>query len=254
MSDPQLPARRLDARGLEEVLRRAVELEQRNSDAQPEFSVDDAVRIAGEIGVGEEAVRGALVLVERDALMRPETPPGRLDRWFGAARVICARNVPGPAREVRRIVGKVLSDQLFRVRRNLQARVIWERSDSFFAGVRRAFDFDDRYRLTEVEQIEVMINEAASPGRVDVRIVLDFSELRSSRLKKGVIWPALLGGSMIAGAIALGPAAVGAYVLAGGGVATGTAVHMRMRSRYQRSVDEAQQAVERLLDSLEHER
>lgn len=247
-------ARRLDAAALEEVLRRAVELQQREGDAGSEFSVEDAVRIAGEIGVGEEAVRGALVQVDREALMKPERPPGLVDRWFGGTEVISARNVPGPAREVRRLIGKVLSDQLFRVVRNLGERVIWERSDSFFDDVRRAFDFDKRYQLGEVEALDVTIREAAVPDRVDVRIVLHFQGLRRSRIRKGLILPVVVGSPLWLAAIGVGAAATGAWILGAGALAVGGGMHMRMRRKYRESVAQAQQAVERLLDHLEHER
>jgi hypothetical protein len=120
--------------------------------------------------------------------------------------------------------------------------------------VRRAFDFDKRYRLTEVEGIDATVQEAAVMGRVDVRIELDFSPLRKSRLRKGIILPLLVGGGLTAIGGAIGFTAVAGWVFASGGVATGAGIHVRMRNRYLESVGEAQTAVERLLDHLEHER
>jgi hypothetical protein len=246
--------RKLPAGELEEVLRRAVELESREGGAGGEYTVEDAVRIASEIGVSEGSVQKALALVERDQMLVPSEPPRTLDRWFGAARVVSARNVGGPLHEVRGIVGEVVSRQLFNVVRNMGDRVIWERSEGFFDGMRRALDFDKRYRLTEVQLIDATIKDAAQPGRVDVRIELDFSPLRKSRLRKGIIWPLLIGGGLTALGGAVGFLTMPGIVFAGGGAATGAGIHMRMRSKYLSSVHEAQQAVERLLDHLEHER
>ena len=253
MSDEQ-GLRKLPAGQLEEVLRRAVELESREGGAEGEYTVEDAVRIANEIGVSEGSVHNALALVERDQMLVPTEPPRALDRWFGPARVVSARNVRGPLYEVRGIVGDVLSRQLFRVARNMGERVIWERSEGIFDGMRRALDFDNRYRLTEVETIDTVIKDAAQPGRVDVRIELDFSPLRRSRLRKGILLPLLLGGGLTAIGGAIGFANIFGFIFTGGGVATGAGIHMRMRNKYLISVQEAQQAVERLLDHLEHER
>jgi hypothetical protein len=252
VSDSQ-DQRRLPAGQLEEVLRRAVELEAREGGADGEFSVDDAVRIAGEIGVSEASVQNALALVERDQMLVPSQKHNAVDRWFGASRVVSARNVKGPLSEVRSIVGEVLTRQLFNVARNLGDRVIWERSEGFFDGVRRALDFDKRYRLTEVELIDATIKDAAQPDRVDVRLELDFSPLRKTRLRKAIIWPALVGGGLIAIGGAMGFLSVGGF-FAAGGAAVGGGIHMRMRNKYLTAVGEAQQAVERLLDHLEHER
>jgi hypothetical protein len=125
VSESKTPLR-LPAGQLEEVLRRAVELEAREGGASGEYTVDDAVRIAGEIGVSPGSVHNALALVERDQLMRPEQPRTAVDRWFGSRTVVSVRNVPGPASEVRNIIGKVFSDQLFNVSRNMDLGALGE--------------------------------------------------------------------------------------------------------------------------------
>lgn len=212
------------------------------------------MRIAGEIGVSEASVHTAIALVERDQLMRPEEARTSIDRWFGARTCVCVRKVPGPVSEVRRIIGQVFSDQLFKVSRNMGDRVIWECSESFLDGIRRTFDFDKRYRLTEVQVIDATVKDAALAGCVDVRIELDLSDLRKSRLRKGVLLPLMIGGGLTAIGGAIGFAAIAGWIFAGGGMATGAGIHMRMRNGYQESVTDARTAVERLLDHLEHER
>jgi hypothetical protein len=259
VSDDNLPAipdeTRLDAGRLEEVLRRAVELEHRRGPASStDFTVDDAVRVAAEIGVSEGAVRDALVLVQREELMKPERPPGAVDRWFGSTRFISARTVPGPVSKVRSIIGEVLSDQLFQVSRNMGTRVIWERSESWIDGLRRALDFAKSYRLTDVELIDVLVQDAAAAGKVDVRIEIHLPAERRRRIRQSLVWPTLVGGGLLAiGGAMLGGAPVMGVLFATGGAATGAGMHMRTRGKYRKTATDAQTNVERLLDYLEHE-
>jgi hypothetical protein len=250
--------KRLTPTEVEEVLRRAVEIHSRSASATTDdasFSEADVERIGGEIGVAPQAVRTALVHVRRDALMKPTQPPTAMDRFFGPRWVIAARTVPGPRVDVLDAIGALLQDQLFRVRRNLGATVVWSRGEGMLDQLKRAFDFSKHYHLSPADSVVVTTSEAAHPeGWVDVRMEVGLGEFRRSKLRGSIAGFVILFGVGASVAAGLGPASAAFWPLLLGGGGTGSWIVSSERHKVLREAARIRDNVERFLDYLERER
>ena len=256
MSDGSLQ-KRLTSAEVEEVLRRAVEIHNRGEPSTADdasFTEDDVERIGGEIGVAPAAVRTALVQVKREAMMKPTEPPGTVERFFGPRWIITTRTVPGPKHEVLRVLGGMLQEQLFRVRRNLGDTVVWGASQGMLDEFKRAFDFSKRYHLAPADTIVVTVIEAGEPtGWVDVKLELGIAELYRSKLR-GASVGMLMFASATMLAFGLGPASVAFWPLLIGGGGMGSLVVNGARRSLQREAERIRDSAERFLDYLERER
>ena len=124
---------------MEAVVRRAVELQSRESDGTGDtgLSEDELVRIGGELGIGAAHMRRALAEV---AVGAPATG-GFGDQVFGAARVTAGRAVPGRPEAVRAHVERYLLDSVYlAVLRRLPDVTIYEKSGGFQVELTRAMD------------------------------------------------------------------------------------------------------------------
>jgi hypothetical protein len=248
--------KRLTSAEVEEVLRRAVEIHNRGEPAGPDasFTEEDVERIGGEIGVAPAAIHTALVHVRREALMKPAKAPGPIDRFFGSEWIVVARTVPGPRHEVLEALGRMLADQLFRVRRNLGETVVWGASQGMLDDFKRAFDFSKRYHLTPADTIVVTTIDAAHPpGWVDVRLEVGLTELRRSKLRGASMGFVMLATS-IALAAGIGPASLAFWPLLVGGGGVGSLIVNGARKSLQREAARIRDSAERFLDYLERER
>jgi hypothetical protein len=249
--------KRLSSAEVEEVLRRAVEIhnrDDRSGEVDASFTEDDVERIGGEIGVAPAAIRTALVQVRREALMKPTEKPGPIDRTFGPRSIIATRAVPGPKHEVLHAVGLMLQDQLFRVRRNLGDTVVWGASQGMLDEFKRAFDFSKRYHLDPADSVIVTVVETDHPpGFVDVRLEIGITELRQSKLRSASVGFVMFA-SAVAVAAGLGPASVAFWPILLGGGGMGSLVINGARRSLAREADRIGDAAERFLDYLERER
>lgn len=256
MSDAPLQ-KRLTSAEVEDVLRRAVEIANRDgpsASTDASFTEQDVERIGGEIGVAPAAVRTALVQVRREALMKPQEPPGAVDRFFGPKWIVAARTVPGPRHEVLQAIGTMLQDQLFRVRRNLGDTVVWGASEGVFDQFKRTFDFSKRYQLDPADTIVVTTVDADHPtGWVDVRFEIGLAELRSAQLK-GASVGLVMFATTLAIAAGLGPASVAFWPLLVGGGGLGSLIVNSARRKMERESARIRDNAERFLDYLERER
>lgn len=243
----------LSRREADEVLRRAVELHQRESAASGEaLALADVRRLASEIGIPAETVERALVQVREEALAKPSAPPGVVDRVFGPAQVVAARTVPGPVHEVQAAIDAWLRAELFRIERNLGDTIVWENPESLMLRARRLFDVGGRMRLGVARRVTVRV-EPSGTGLVHVRLEADLEPRRTSRVRGAMIglgaWTTI--GTAVAIAvstipIALVPIAVGAAI--GGSFAASS------RRTYLRDATTTHVALQRFLDYLERER
>jgi hypothetical protein len=243
----------LSRREADEVLRRAVELHQRESTASGEaLAVADVRRLASEIGIPPETVERALVQVRQEALARPSEPPGVVDRVFGPARVVAARTVPGPPHEVTAAIDAWLRAELFRIERNLGETIVWENPESLMLRARRLFDVGGRMRLGVARRVTVR-TEPSGTGLVHVRLEADLEPRRTSRVRGAVIglgtWTTL--GTAIAIAVSTIPVALVPLVA---GTAIGASFAASSRRNYLRDATATHVALERFLDYLERER
>jgi len=243
----------LTRREADEVLRRAVELHQREAAQSGEgLALADLRRLAGEIGIAPETVERALVQVRQESLALPSAPPGVVDRLFGPAQIVAARSVPGPAHEVGAAIDAMLRAELFRIERNLGDTVVWENPESLMHRARRLFDVGGRMRLGLVRRVTVK-TETSGTGLVHVRLEADLEPRRTSRVRGAVIglgmWTSI--GGAIALAIATLPVAIVPIVA---GAAIGTSFAAGSRRSYLRDATAVQSALDRFLDYLERER
>jgi hypothetical protein len=135
---PAPPARRLSTEQMEAVVRRAVELQARESDATDSgITSDELLRIGGELGIEASHMRRALAEVAGDAA--PQAGVG--SRLLGAARTSASRAVPGDADAVRQHIERyLLESQYLAVLRRLPDRTVYEKAGGFQVDVARAMD------------------------------------------------------------------------------------------------------------------
>lgn len=134
-----LPERRLNTAQIEAVVRRAVELQGRESDSpgDPGVTEDELLRIGGELGISSGHMRRALAEV---AVGTP-APGGVGARLFGAARTGAARAVPGHPEAVRAHIERYLVDsQYLAVLRRLPDVTVYEKSGGLQVELTRAMD------------------------------------------------------------------------------------------------------------------
>jgi hypothetical protein len=243
----------LSRREADEVLRRAVELHQRESAASSDgLALSDVRRLASEIGIPAETVERALVQVRQEALALPSEPPGIVDRLFGPALLVAARTVPGPITEVTAAIDAMLRGELFRIERNLGDSVVWENPESLLHRARRLFDVGGRMRLGLARRVTVRV-EPSGTGLVHVRLEADLEPRRTSRVRGAMLglgtWTGI--GALVAVFIATMPVAI---VPAAVGTTIGASFAAGSRRSYHRDATATQLALDRFLDYLERER
>jgi hypothetical protein len=245
------PGDTLSRHEADEVLRRAVDLHQRDSSrGDGSLALADLQRLAGEIGIPAETVQRALVEIRSEALARPTQAPGWIDRLFGPAEVAAARTVPGPRDEVAAAIDAMLRAELFRIERNLGDTIAWENPDSLLHRARRLFDVGGRLRLGIARRVTVTTQ--AVGDAVHVRLVADLSPRRDARVRGGIVATIGFGGvgSLVAAFLAMPIALVPVAT----GLAIGGAMASAGRRTFLRDATAVHNALERFLDYLERER
>jgi hypothetical protein len=136
---PRPPARRLSTEQMEAAVRRAVELQAKETDVTGDAGVteDELVRIGAELGITPAHMRRAMAEVSAQAA--PAATLGA--RILGPARISASRTVPGEPDDVRRHIERYLLDsQYLAVLRRLPDRTVYEKSGGFQVELARVMD------------------------------------------------------------------------------------------------------------------
>ncbi len=199
---------------LEQVIRRATELQLRGSSLQGDaLEASDVIQIGAEVGIPEHYIRQALAELHAVSLV-PPVPTSSLDRVTGSAFITASRVVPGDPLEVEANLGAHLeAGELLKQVRARQGESLWEPAAGVVTQMRRAMDFSGRgYLLAKSRQLKVTVAGLES-GWSLVTLVLDFGNMRGERLGgwlagmaaggvAGSVWLAIAMGGWIAPAVA----------------------------------------------------
>lgn len=243
---PGGPGRRLSNRDFELVIRRAAELQAKESEDLSGDGIDEAeaLRIGRELGLSTQHLHRALVEVSGDA----QAESGLMVKLFGPGRVTVGRTVRGTASEVALILERHLVEREYlAVLRRLPDRVLYTRATGVGATVGRAMSQAfNRSPLLPVSNLDVSVH-ALEEGFAYVTLT---SMLRKERIATSA--SSMVGGgtgTVVAGAslaIAIAPpAALLALPILGASVFAGHAYYSNL-------VEKVQVQLEFLLDRLEH--
>jgi hypothetical protein len=247
----------LTRHGLEEVIRRAVELSLDASDASEQISEDELMRIAEELGLSARHVRQALY--ERPIEVQQET---FLDRHFGPASVTAVRPVACEQRIAHgRLEDYLVTREYLQIRRRQGPNAFFEPADDAFSSIARAFSRPaGRFHLARAQRAYLSIRPL-EPGWCHVRLEMSYATRRKEQAALGGGlggFVGLLVGSLTAAGIAIGmdPGVLGGAAAAVGGVVAGggvfTAIWTGTRSGYRKWLERSRDEAEALLDRLEH--
>lgn len=235
------------------VFRRAAEIEGEDAGDRSAFDVATLERIAAEAGLSPAAVRQAVAELHAGRLAPADDRRRRAPAV--PASVVIDRRLGVPPEVVAQRLDGYLRAQMFRVCRRRGPLTIWEPSRGLAANLVRGIDVVDRMRLRRVDGLEVQVDaEGDRAQRTHVRIVLDLSKVHRNARNGSLAGGALGASGVIAGvagvAIGLPELALALPLTAGGG----TAAHLGARSTYAKHVKRAVDAIELVLDELEHRR
>ena len=231
------------------VFRRAAELEAADPGGQGGgFDLAALERIGAEAGLSPAAVRRAVA----------ELRAGRLDTTAPAAltsvprRAVVERTVPVPEDVAAKRLEMFLRSQVLRVCRRRGTLTVWEPARGLGANLMRGIDLTDRMRLGRVDGVELLI-EPTDDGTTFVRVTLDLARMHrnvvSGRLAAAGMGVAGLAAGL--GGLLLGAPEALLVLPAAGGGAAGT--FFGTRSTYAKHLKKAVDAVELVLDELEHQ-
>lgn len=243
-------------RGLSEqeaalVFRRAAELEAQSTDDHAEFDAATLVRIGADAGLSPVAIRAALEEL-RTGRLEPTPAPAEVGVVVVPRRHTVERLVPVEAALAEERLERFLESQVLRICRRRGSLTTWEPSRSLGANIVRGIDLADRMRLSRVDGVELLV-EAAADGTF-VRVVLDLARMHRNGTS-GVIGAGAMGGVGVL--LGLGGAAIGApeaLLLVPATTAGAAGTFFGTRSTYAKHVRRAIDAVELVLDELEHGR
>ncbi len=243
-------SRAIVSRGaLERVLARAAELQgSSGDDAEPADDLTDAqvIDLGKEVGLSPEFIRQALA--EERARIEPLATPGSglAFRLFGGNRVAAQRAVRGkPERILATLDRWMQRDELLRVVRQRNDRLVWEPSRGFLGSLRRVFGGRDYtlFRANAIAATVVPLDDASTL----VRLEADFSALRKGAAMETVA--GTLVGAAGSAALAFLPLML-PIVLAPAVVFAG-ASYGGARQRQQHALRRALMTIELVLDRLE---
>ena len=229
------------------VLRRAAELERR-APAEEALAPSEVAALAAEVGLSPAAVQQALAEVRAGALNEPR-PPGALERVLGPNTIVVERTVRGGVAEVQRRVERALRAQLLRKQRDFGARSVWEHAPGWLPALRRTLDWSGTLSLDGARTLEATIVDAGD-GRSTVRFSVGVSALQ----RRVVVGASLGTAAGVAAALVLWTMHTPLpleWLAAAGATAAGSITSVRS---YRRQLGSTATALERLCDSLEHER
>ncbi len=245
-----LPARRIDRAALEQIIKRAAELQAQELDTGEAMSEAELLKLGAEVGIDGRYLRQALY--EQGSGGGPEET-GFLARMFGQKRVFASRVVQGRKDDVEAQLAHWMTEgEAMTVKRRLPDRTIWEQQRGFLAQMKRGFGMGGRqYHLARSLDVSVMVT-ALEDGFCHVELSADISALRSGAIGAsfgGAGAMALVSGGLLsiatAGAL---PLTVLAMLPLAGAI---LAPPLAGRSQRRRG-EQMQLALEQILDRLEH--
>lgn len=241
--------RQIPADDLEQIVRRAAELQNRHGNPGSQLLTEvEVVEIGRQVGLGANYVRRAIAEVHAESLA-PKPPPGNrmLDLVAGESRVEVRRVVTGDPATIQQQLEMQLRDkEKLSALRHRPRRSLWEASTGAFDRLERFLNFSGReYALAETRQVDLAVAEV-EPGWALVTLAAEISNKRDEVLygvAGGVAALAILAG-VFAGEGDITLLAVGAGLLAG---LLGAAVGIPWARR---EVHKRRQRVELILESL----
>ena len=234
------------------VFRRAAELEAEQPGERTEFDAATLERIAVEAGLSPTAVRQAIAEVQTGRL--PVVDDGRRRRASAVpASVVVERRMAVPPQAVARRLDGYLRAQMFRVCRRRGSFTIWEPSRGLAANLVRGIDVVDRMRLRRVDGLEVHVDAEGDRGaRTHVRIVLDVSRVHRNARNAAIAGGAVGVVGVVAGAAGVVLGAPEVLLALPATTGSGVGAWFGARSTYAKHVKRAVDAIELVLDELEH--
>jgi hypothetical protein len=247
---------KLTRREVEEVLRRAAELESGrlhrggaddddlDEGSGTQLPEPEVFRLGQEAGLSEDALREALGALRTGELQRAgegESPN----------EIVVSRTVPGEPAPVARAVERFLREQLMTIRRHHGARIEWQRARGLWPGLMRSIEFARRFAFGPVSRVETRVEAAQDGASTHVSFRIDLGPWRRDRLVRAIGRAATafgcfgLGGAWLLPGFGLPDVMA---LLAGGGIAGGL-VALEQR-RFAHSREEVAVAPERFLDLL----
>jgi hypothetical protein len=242
-----LPARRLSNRDFEMVIKRAAELQARESEeglAGEGITEAEAMRIGRELGLSTQNLHRALA--ETTSAAPPET--GVFVSLFGPGSVQAGRAVRGEPQEIARTLERYLVEREFlAVLRRFPDRVVFTRASGMAAAMGRATSqIFSRSPLLKIDNLEMAI-QPFEEGYSYVSLATSLKSNRTATAASSIVGGgtgAAVTGAVLGIAIAPPAALLALPVLAisifGG------------RAYYDKLVDNVHVQLESLLDRLEH--
>ncbi|MDQ3556657.1 MAG: hypothetical protein M3409_07750 [Gemmatimonadota bacterium] len=235
-----LPARRLSSHQLEEVIRRAVELQSSPGSVEEGVSEAEVLRIGRELGLPEPHLHQAIAEVRGRGA---EEEHGVLTHMLGPSRVVAGRVVALAAADAARDLERYFTEcEHMTVQRRRPGWSVYERGRSMSASVGRAFGDQ---RLVKARCVELSV-EPVDERRCYLSLSADMAQGRA-----GFAAGALLGG----GGGAMGVAAAFAIAIAPPAALLGLPVFAGslwvMRAGYATLSERIGTRLESVLDRLE---
>lgn len=243
--------RRLTREEFDEVIRRAVELAGHEGE-RGEWSVQEVLRIAQDVGVPERHVRRALAELREV----PEDPDsaGLVDRLFGPETVRVARVVPGtPTVLARTLDDFLVAGQLLQAVRRGERLLQYRPAVDWVSQVARAASSTSRrYYVASARLVEVRLDEADEGSLVELHV--------DPGTRDDAVSSAVFGGLMGGLGIGAGMGALSylwmapsvALTLSGlTAVASGGAIGWNVGRSHRRKIGEVRSEVRTVLDQLE---
>lgn len=255
-SGSNLPERRVSNEELEQVIRRAAELQARDAERESGDSLTETelLRIGQEIGLSGQYLRRALAEVSADAAPKPTA----VTRILGPEKVSASRTVPGDADEVRVKLDEYLVTREWlaavrrfpdltiyeRARGTDLARILRVAQDAFM-GAGAGPQVGAGFELRKARQVEIAV-QPLEEGYSYATLTADLSGMRAGFAAGG--WIGGVGGGSAVAAV-LGIAVDPTAALLGVPVLAGSV--WGMRAAYDSIAARAALHLESLLDSLE---
>ncbi len=242
----------LDREELDQVIRRATELQVASADAgeRERIPETEVLRIGREVGLAPEHVRRALGELRAESLApMPDGGDGVMGRLVGPGRVRATRVVPGgPADLLLELEEYLKVGESLRQVRKRGYRSRWEAAEGFVASLQRGLNWGGRrYDLARARSVELSLEPVDGEHSL-VALVADASSVRT---EAGAGWMAGLGIGGLGLGLGVG-AALSLPLLAVPGVAVGLGGGLlAARQDYRRRLERVRLALEGILDRLE---
>jgi hypothetical protein len=240
---------RLSGSEVEAVIRRAVELQVRETESGAGgdgITADELVRMSTELGLSRRHIQQALVEVE--VAGDPAAEHGLLWRLFGPGKAAAARTVSRPAAEARRVLDEYLrGTEAMVVQRRIGDLTVYEEGAGIGAALTRvAAKAGARHAPLHLKLLEAAVRPI-DDGTSYVAIAADLGSRRN-----GAVAGAAVGGSVAAASTGLVLATAFVPVAAVAGLPLLAIFQQISRAWYRGELARVRTRLESLLDRLEH--